>query len=67
VVFPVEYHADRNDVQVLIEQFASTLSKSLGIKTEQISIENVWSQTKPVKTALSFADYFEKVCYPDRC
>ncbi|KAI1355890.1 amidase-like protein [Xylaria sp. FL0043] len=60
VLFPKEYHADHEGVQKLAEEWVSSLATWLGANKLNISIEEIWSATKPTSACKGFFETFNK-------
>ncbi|KAI1118268.1 amidase-like protein [Nemania sp. NC0429] len=58
VLFPREYHADHEGVQVLAEEWVSSLATWLGARKLDVSVEETWSATRPADACKGFFETF---------
>ncbi|KAI0439741.1 amidase-like protein [Xylaria telfairii] len=60
VLFPKEYYSDHSGVQQITEERVSSLAAWLGAGKLDVSIEEIWSTTKPTRAYKGFYETFNR-------
>jgi hypothetical protein len=61
-VYPVDiWPVPHAESQTVFDSFVNDLETYLGVKKTEISLEELWQETKPVESPLPLKDYFNDV------